>query len=390
MNDPRRLAGRDLLDALTTARAATLAATMDLDDAQWRVPYHRGIQPTAWDLAHIGWFAEFWLLRGPHRIGTDGNVEADGKALVFGDDAHLDSARIAHRTRWQMNLMSRGELQERLAEQLARCRQRVAAAGDDPAVLYHARFAVFHELMHVEALWWTRALLGYPAGEHRGLAPATQRGEIAVAGGEYAIGQHAGEDRFAFDNELPGRKVVLAPFRIDASPVSNTAFLAFVAAGGYRRSEFWPGRAGEWLARQQREHPERWRRTADGWQQRWFEGWRPLPPDEPVVHVTAYEAEAFCQFAGRRLPRAAEWEVAAEQMQWGQSVWEWTADAFAPYPGFRPAPYTTYSAPWFHSQRELRGGAFATHALMHDRRYRNFFLAQRTDIFGGFRTAADA
>jgi EgtB-related family protein len=73
---------------------------------------------------------------------------------------------------------------------------------------------------------------------------------------------------------------------------------------------------------------------------------------------------------------------------WGRSVWEWTADAFAPYPGFRPAPYHTYSAPWFHHQRELRGGAFATHELMHDAAYRNFFLPWRTDVFAGFRSVA--
>ena len=107
-----------------------------------------------------------------------------------------------------------------------------------------------------------------------------------------------------------------------------------------------------------------------------------------MIHVSAFEAEAFCRFAGRRLPTAAEWEVAADRLEWGRSVWEWTADPFAPYPGFRPAPYTTYSAPWFFHHREMRGGAFATHRWMHDKRYRNFFQAHRTDVFGGFRTAA--
>jgi EgtB-related family protein len=114
----------------------------------------------------------------------------------------------------------------------------------------------------------------------------------------------------------------------------------------------------------------------------------PLQPQQPVIHVNAYEAEAFCRFAGRRLPTAAEWEVGAPHMTWGNMVWEWTADPFAPYAGFRPGPYHTYSAPWFHHQREMRGGAFATHRLMHDARYRNFFLPQRTDVFAGFRTAA--
>ncbi len=390
MSDGRRLQGKALAEALGVARAATFAATLDLTDEQWRVPYHRGIQPTAWDLAHIGWFAEFWLLRGPHRIGIDGGVNADGPAPFLGLDERYDSARIAHRARWQMPLFSRAELLQRLGDQLAACQQ-VVAGSDEPTIVYHGTFAALHELMHVEALAWTRAILGHPAPP--GLAmrrfPATP--EVFVAGGDFAIGQAPDEPRFAFDNELPGRMVTLPAFCIDAAPVTNGQFLAFVSADGYRRAEFWPGPAGQWLARQGRELPERWRRVAaDRCEHRWFDQWLPLPLDEPVVHVSAFEAEAWCRWAGRRLPSAAEWEVAADRFAWGHSVWEWTADAFAPYMGFRPAPYTTYSAPWFHFQREMRGGAFATHALMHDRRYRNFFLPQRTDVFAGFRSAADA
>jgi gamma-glutamyl hercynylcysteine S-oxide synthase len=388
VSDPRLLRGAPLLDALATARAATLAATFDLDDARWRVPFHRGIQPVAWDLAHIGWFAEFWLLRGPHRVAADGNVLAEVSDSRFGRDEHYDSARISHRERWQMQLLSRQQLQQRLADQLGACQERVANRGDDPETLYHARFAVFHELMHVEALAWTRALLGYPAPAGTTMRQFELRPEVRVAGGDHAIGQRRDEARFAFDNELPGRYAQLAAYRIDAQPVTNAAFQAFVDADGYRRTEFWPERAGAWLARQDRTLPERWRRTANGdCEQQWFDRWLPLVPNEAVIHVTAWEAEAYCRFVGRRLPSAAEWEVAAEHTQWGHSVWEWTADAFAPFGGFRPGPYTTYSAPWFHAQRELRGGAFATHPWMHDRRYRNFFLPQRTDIFAGFRTA---
>ena len=92
----------------------------------------------------------------------------------------------------------------------------------------------------------------------------------------------------------------------------------------------------------------------------------------------------------QEIEEAAEWEAAAARgIRWGRTVWEWTADPFAPYTqGFRPGPYSTYSAPWFHHQRELRGGSYCTDALVHDARYRNFFLPQRTDVFAGFRTAA--
>lgn len=388
---PRRLDPTQVVAALRDARRATLDATLDLTDEQWLPPYHPGLQPTAWDLAHVAWFAEFWLLRGPHRIAVDGNVHADGAARFFADDAHYDSARIGHRERWRMALLPRRELLQRMQDQLLACIDAIADGGDSDGDLYHARFAVYHELMHVEALWWTRGIRGLPAPPGASMPAITVAPEVRIDGGEHRIGCARDGPGFAFDNELPGRTVRLHAFAIDAAPVTNARFLEFVAADGYRRAEFWPGPAGAWLATAGRAHPERWRQSPDGsYEQRWFDQWRGLAADEPVVHVNAYEAEAFCRFAGRRLPSAAEWEIAAPRLQRGHTVWEWTATAFAPYPGFRPGPYSTYSAPWFHHQRELRGGAFATHALMHDARYRNFFLPQRTDVFAGFRTAAPA
>lgn len=386
----RRLAGRELLAALDAARAATLQAASLADDA-WMPPYHPGLQPTAWDLAHVAWFAEFWLLRGPHHVDADGNVQAALPPRFVGPDEVYDSARIAHRARWEVPLLPRGELLGRMAEQLDACRRAAAEAAGDDRSLYHARFAVYHELMHVEALAWTRGILGLPPPPGCAMRTPPRVDEVVLPGGRHQVGIAADAPGFAFDNERPGRVVELTPFRIDAAPVRNAEFAAFVHADGYLRPEFWPGRAGAWLARAGRTLPERWRRDGrGGFEHRWFDRWLPLPPDEPVVHVSAWEAEAWCRFAGRRLPSAAEWEVAAPRIAWGQMVWEWTADWFAPYPGFRPGPYTTYSSPWFHAQRELRGGAFATDALLHDARYRNFFLPGRTDVFAGFRSAAAA
>lgn len=386
--NPRRLTPADLVAALDEARRATFAASLDLSDAQWMVPYDPGIQPTAWDLAHVAWFAEFWLLRGPHRLGTDAHVHADRPARFVGPDECYDSARIAHRARWQMPLFRREELLARMQDQLAACQQALTTRAPTRDDLYHAHFAVFHELMHVEALAWTRQLLGLPAPPGMSMARVPVRPPVSLPGGEHRLGIAEDEPGFAFDNERPGPTVRLLPFTIDAAPVSNDQFAAFVDDRGYERPEFWPGAAGAWLRRARRHLPVRWRHTNGGHELRWFDAWIPLPPAEPVVHVSAYEAEAYCRWAGRRLPTAAEWEVAAPHVHWGQTVWEWTADAFAPYAGFRPGPYHTYSAPWFHHQRELRGGAFATHGLMHDHRYRNFFAPGRTDVFAGFRTVA--
>jgi EgtB-related family protein len=213
---------------------------------------------------------------------------------------------------------------------------------------------------------------------------------LRIEGGEVALGRARGDAGFSFDNELPGRTLDLAPFEIDAAPLAQGAFLRFVESGGYANADFWPGAAGAWRARQDVAHPQRWRRGPGGaWQTRWFDRWLPLDVDAPAIHVNAYEAQAYCCWAKRRLPSAAEWEAAARdpRFAWGASVWEWTADVFVAYPGFAAGPYADYSRPWFGDHRELRGGAFATSARLHHPAYRNFFTPERTDVFAGFRTA---
>jgi ergothioneine biosynthesis protein EgtB len=193
-----------------------------------------------------------------------------------------------------------------------------------------------------------------------------------------------------FDNEKWSHAVRLPRYRIAPRCVSNGEYADFVEAGGYGEPAWWSDEGLAWLRDARIAHPHRWRRGPGGWEQRWFGAWQPLRADAPVCHVNAYEAEAYCRFAGRRLPTEAEWECAAAQgaIDWGASVWEWTADAFAPYPGFSPDRYRDYSQPWFGTHRSLRGGSLVTRPRMTHPRYRNFFLPHRTDIFAGFRTCA--
>ena len=389
--DARQLRGPALAAALRDSRATTLARVFPRDDADWRVPQRDGINPVAWELGHLAWFADFWIRRGPHRPAANGLVEATLPTQSELPDAIFDSVRLAHADRWRAPLPGRAALRALMDAQLESCIAAIPATEDDDAAAYFHRLALFHEDMHGEAFAWLGATLGWPAppGLERMPTLPGDAGAIAVAGGPMTLG-HGGPG-FGFDNEEPPLAVELAPFEIDATPVRNGAFLCFVEAGGYDQAAHWPGDAGSWRAAQAVAHPARWRRSPGGaWEARWFDRWRQLDLDEPVVHVNAFEAEAYCAWAGRRLPRAAEWECAAAEpgFAWGRSVWEWTADAFRPYPGFRPGPYHDYSQPWFDSHRELRGGALATHARLHDRRYRNFFTAGRNDVFAGFRTAA--
>jgi ergothioneine biosynthesis protein EgtB len=399
------LGGEALAEAMRDSRRRTLSLVADLSDAQWQFPHRDGVNPVAWELAHLAWFGEFWILRGPHHVGEDGLVRAALPTVIAGPDGLFDSARLAHALRWQAPLPSRQAVADMLEAQIDACVHALPAGDgdgddddDDDDALYFHRLTLFHEDMHGEALIWMRSALSHSAPATVALTSVPHGDPLRAPGGSVRIGWPPERRGFAFDNEAPSHIDKLKAFDIDARPVTAGEFLSFVEAGGYNETAYWPGTAGSWRSTAAREHPERWRRheTVAGteWQVRWFDRWLPLDPELPVIHVNAFEAEAYCAWAGRRLPSAAEWEHAAAvfdtAFHWGASVWEWTSDAFQPYPGFKAGPYKDYSQPWFGDHRELRGGAFATHARMHDLRYRNFFMPHRSDIFAGFRTASAA
>ncbi len=394
----RTLVGAALAAALTEARHRTLTLVEDLTPAQWLPPYQPGVNPIAWELAHLAWFAEFWILRGPHSRSTDGFAQAQRPPQFAGPDALFDSARLAHAKRWTEPMPTRRQLARMMQGQLDACIAALppdagdASPAESDAAHYFHRLALFHEDMHGEAFCWLRHNLGYPAPAGMAVPQVPVSAPLSVPGGKVQIGYGMRSAGFAFDNESPSRAVSLKGFVVDSAPVGALDFARFVDAGGYQNALYWPCDAGAWLAQSGLKHPKHWRQSPGGeWQLRWFDTWLALPPNAPAMHLNAYEAGAYCLWSGARLPTAAEWEHAAQNhagFHWGHSVWEWTADAFAPYPGFTPGPYCEYSEPWFGDHRELRGGAFATHARMHHPCYRNFFQPHRSDIFAGFRTVA--
>ena len=382
-----------LAAAMRDARANLLACVDDLSDAQWRVPYHPNYNPVAWEIGHVAWFAEWWTLRGPHRMDDSGQPQARLPARHAGPDHTFNSSIIPHTARWEVSLPERRALYNMLAAQLESTLASLARCGDSDADLYFYRLALFHEDMHVEALTYLRDHLRFsaPAGTVLPSVPI-EAAQVTIAGGSARIGQEPNGAGFYFDNEKWAHELIIPALHMDATPVSCGAFLRFVEAGGYDTPGFWPDAAGHWRGSVTRSHPERWRKTANEWQCRWFDRWLPLPADMPITHVNAYEAQAYCLWAKRDLPTEAQWEAAArhDAMQWGGLVWEWMSNPFMPYPGFAPDPYRDYSAPWFSSHRSLRGGSFATHARMHHPQYRNFYLPERNDILAGFRTCLNA
>jgi ergothioneine biosynthesis protein EgtB len=387
----RNAGPQQLAAALRAARDYTLDLFDRLAAAGFaephRVPRLAIVNPPLWELGHTAWFAEWFVLR--EAASSHPATAKRGCLLARGDD-WFDSNLVPHRARWSLDLPSPGALKTYCREVLDRVLDRLAREAPDDASLYPYRLALAHEDMHGEALLYTMQTLGVPAPAQPGARSRGARGEIACPGGRLLLGgkQH---DGFVFDNEKQAHARTLAPFRIDAALVTNADYLQFVEAGGYADPRCWSQAGYAWLMRDARAAPRYWRREDGRWRGERFGQAAALAAHEPMRHVSLHEAQAYCAWAGRRLPLEEEWESAARSglpgFEWGQ-LWEWTASPFLPYPGFAPDRYREYSEPWFGTRQVLRGASFATPRRLRSPHFRNFYQPERDDIFAGFRTCA--
>jgi len=340
-------------------------------------------------------------------------------------DSLYDSAKVAHDTRWSLPLPSRGATIDYLTRVRDDVLDRIAKGALSATDEYFIRLSVFHEDMHNEAFTITRQTLAYPAPSFSQPVPPEQaatsvsaiHGNATVPVGTYTIGSTA-EEGFIFDNEKWAHSVDVDEFQIARSATTQTAFAEFVEDNGYKRQELWSTEGWAWRELERAEHPIYWKRDLErGWMRRHFDRWVPLEPHHPVANVSWYEADAFCRWAGKRLPTEYEWEVAANgvdrrssaNLDWAENgccdvnshadrdsiygcrqmignVWEWTSSKFLPYPGFSEDPYKEYSSPWFDTHKALRGGAWASRSRLIRKAYRNFYTPDRRDIWAGFRT----
>jgi iron(II)-dependent oxidoreductase len=433
------LSSAALAGLVQDTRARTLALVADLEEAQFEVPLLALVNPFRWELGHVTFFYEAFVLQ----------MLGQTTPLLAGAEDLYDSFKIDHEDRWSLPLPSREQTLAYMQRVLDAVVERLQGHAPSAPETYLYLLSVLHEDMHGEALTYMRQTLSYPAPQldspsAAALPAALGRGpwpgDVDVSGGTFALGATP-DQPFVFDNEKWAHAGDVAPFQMARAPVTNAEFAAFVEDGGYRRRDWWSSQGWVWRTKAKAQHPFYWQRDGQAWLQQHFDSLVPLAPHAPVVHVTWYEAEAYCQWAGRRLPTEAEWEMAASaeptpdgrgitgrkrRYPWGDepptsahanldtrvlgcvdvaafpagdsafgcrqmagNIWEWTASAFYPFPGYLvDEPYREYSAPWFGYRKVLKGGAWATRAHLAYNTYRNFFPPARHDVYAGFRTCA--
>jgi iron(II)-dependent oxidoreductase len=422
--------------ALLDVRSRTLALVEGLTEQELIGEVLPTVNPLRWEIAHAAYFHETWVLQ--HLGGQ--------KALLKNADKLFDSILIEHEDRWHLPLPSLANTFEYMNSVLMHELELLRKIELDNNAKYFYLLALFHEDMHNEAFLYTRQTFSYPkpnfitnedVKENIKTKPVSNIDQdINIPGGRFKLGAER-YDEFIFDNEKWSHAVNVAPFKIAKYAVSNEQFIEFVEAKGYQQEKFWDAEGWRWRKQQNLKQPIYWKKDSDGqWYEKKFDQWIPVKLNHAVIHVSWYEAQAFCKWSNRRLPTEAEWEfvVACDpdeisDMQYQKNicpfgkafneinanldctnlgtvdvaaypdsdnafgcrqmfgnVWEWTASTFNPYPGFSPDWYKEYSQPLFGQTKVLRGGAWTTRSRMLRTTLRNYYGPDRNDVFAGFRT----
>ena len=390
--DHGALAQGELAERFPLVRKASERLAQGLSTEDCALQSMPDASPVKWHLAHTTWFFETFVL---DRYAIAHRLFHPSYRFLFnsyynsiGEQYPRPRRGLVSRPGLDEVLRYRAYVDERMAQLLGGTTLSDEALGLVELGLHHEQQhqeLILTDVKHLLSLNPLEPAYGahapHPAPAQRALAWQACEGCTVEIG-------HDGAG-FAFDNELPRHRQVLAPFELASRPATNGEYLAFVQDGGYRRPELWLSDGWNVVRAQRWEAPLYWRRRDGAWHEFTLSGTAPLDAARPVTHLSQFEADAFARWCGARLPTEFEWEHAAENHG---EVWEWTSSSYGPYPGYRPAPGAVgeYNGKFMSNQYVLRGASCATPPGHARRTYRNFFPSAARWQFTGVRLARDA
>lgn len=370
----------------TRKRTETLCEPLEIED--YVVQPIIDVSPPKWHLGHSTWFFEQFILE-PHATGY--RVFDADFSFVFNSYYETVGKRVVRSDRGNLSRPSVQKVYEYRAY-VTKAIKSLFQEKNDPELLNLLEIGIHHEKQHQELLLTDiKYILGnnpllpvysdtfkeHPVENHT-------QDWVSLEEGVYDIGHNL--DTFCYDNELGRHKVYLHAYSISNKLVTNQEYIDFITAGGYQKFDLWHAEGWDWVQQNGIESPLYWHRIDGNWQHYTLKGLQPIHPESPVTHISYFEAFAFAQWKGCRLPTEFEWEAAQQYFPWGNR-WEWTESAYLPYPNYTKADGALgeYNGKFMVNQKVLRGGSVAT-PINHTRpTYRNFFQTDLRWQFTGLR-----
>ncbi len=379
----------ELLNQFKEIRDKSLQQVKSLKTEDFVVQPVEFVSPVKWNLAHTTWFFEEFILKNYHK-----NYKIFNKDFSFLFNSYY--VNVGERlTRGHRGQMTRPTVEEIMNYRRYVDREMYKLLKEtDPEFMDLVRLGLNHEQQHQELfLSDIKYILGtqplFPEYSEIALCESgkvSKASWIDIQEGIYEIG-YKGKD-FHYDNETSRHKVYLEFFRISDQLVSNEEYLEFISSGGYQEPDFWHSDGYAWIQKEKVTAPLYWHKKGSEWYYYTLSGLKKINPLAPVTHVSYYEAYAFAQWKGVRLPTEFEWEASANKFKWGER-WEWTESAYLPYPGFKklPGAIGEYNGKFMVNQKVLRGSSVATSPGHSRKTYRNFFHPESGWQFTGIRLA---